>query len=318
MKKKEHNQKRRVILLLVLLAALCIGGTELAACRHFDPELYQRLIAPVRAGAEAAAGAFQYACTRVAQSWEAFTLQVEEFTLQVKEFAASLEKPEPEPEPSDDLESQLATDPSLVNDVPITDPSVTEFKEIDGQEILTGGMVSVVYFNQGEEPWASQPYGSDKIAGYGCGPTAMAMVVSSLTDQECDPAFMAQWAVEHGYWARKSGSRHAIVEGTARAFGLQAESFTGRTPEAIWEVLLSGKVLVALMGPGHFTQRGHFIVLHGTTLSGTVLVADPNSRERSLTEWDPQLILDELSSSTNNGAPLWVISPPSPGLDEPA
>ncbi len=26
-------------------------------------------------------------------------------------------------------------------------------------------------------------------------------------------------------------------------------------------------------------------------------------------EWEPQLILDELSASTANGAPLWVLSP---------
>lgn len=42
---------------------------------------------------------------------------------------------------------------------------------------------------------------------------------------------------------------------------------------------------------------------------GTILVADPNSEERSLMEWEPQLILDELSASTANGAPLWVLSP---------
>jgi len=40
-----------------------------------------------------------------------------------------------------------------------------------------------------------------------------------------------------------------------------------------------------------------------------ILVADPNSEERSLMEWDPQLILDELSASTASGAPLWVLSP---------
>ena len=70
-------------------------------------------------------------------------------------------------------------------------------------------------------------------------------------------------------------------------------------------------MLVALVGPGHFTGGGHFIVLRGVTLTGKLLVADPVSDERSLMEWDPQLILDELSASRNNGAPLWVISPPT-------
>jgi hypothetical protein len=66
------------------------------------------------------------------------------------------------------------------------------------------------------------------------------------------------------------------------------------------------------MGPGHFTQGGHFILLRGITLDGKVLVADPSSRERSLTAWDPQVILDELSSSTSAGAPLWTLSKAEP------
>ena len=69
-------------------------------------------------------------------------------------------------------------------------------------------------------------------------------------------------------------------------------------------------MLVALEGTGHFTNGGHFIVLRGVTLTGKLLVADPASEERSLMEWDPQLVLDELSASRSNGAPLWVISPP--------
>ena len=72
--------------------------------------------------------------------------------------------------------------------------------------------------------------------------------------------------------------------------------------------LASGHLFVALMTRGHFTERGHFIILRGVTLEGRVLVADPNSRERSLAAWEPQLILDELSSSRSSGAPLWRIS----------
>ncbi len=140
----------------------------------------------------------------------------------------------------------------------------------------------------------------------------MAMAVSSMGDWDRDPVQMAQWAVEHGYWAKGGGSYLSIVEGTAAAYGLTASSLEEHTPQAVREALLSGNLLVALMGPGHFTQGGHFILLRGVTLSGTILVADPNSEERSLMEWEPQLILDELSASTANGAPLWVLSPPRP------
>lgn len=192
----------------------------------------------------------------------------------------------------------------------MTDPLITELRQDGDRQILTGGVVNMVYFDQGSEEWADQPYGSDLIGGYGCGPTAMAMLVASLTREETDPAVMAQWAVDNGYWARKGGSWLSIVEGTGEAFGFPVESCASRSSDELLQTLFSGKLLVALMGPGHFTKRGHFIILRGATLTGEVLVADPNSSERSLTTWDPQLILDELSSNTNDGGPLWIVSVP--------
>ena len=47
--------------------------------------------------------------------------------------------------------------------------------------IFTDGVTEVVYYNQLDERWADLPYGTDNIGGYGCGPTSMAIVVSSLT-----------------------------------------------------------------------------------------------------------------------------------------
>ena len=297
--KPRTNHRKRNIVLIVLLALLCVCGAELAACRFFAPDLYERIVSPVRRTASAAVEL----CVSAAQS---AVQSAQDLGQRLQESLAARSTPEPEPEP----ESQMAGDPTLTDVLPVSDPSITELVLTGGQFYLTGGTLEIVYFNQGDEPWASQPYGSDKIGGYGCGPTAMAMVVASMTDTQTDPALMSQWAAEQGYWARRSGSYLSIVEGTAQAHGLQAESFPGRTPDELLEELLSGKVLVALMGPGHFTNRGHFILLRGVTLSGQVLVADPNSAERSLSVWDPQLILDELSKSTNNGAPLWSIAQP--------
>ena len=119
-------------------------------------------------------------------------------------------------------------------------------------------------------------------------PFSAVSYVASMTNTETDPALMSEWAAENGYWARGSGSYHSIVIGTAEAYGLKAEAMEDKTPEGIREALLSGNMLVALMGPGHFTNGGHFIVLHGVTPDGEILVADPNSDERSLSPWDPQ------------------------------
>ena len=73
--------------------------------------------------------------------------------------------------------------------------------------------------------------------------------------------------------------------------------------------LANGEMAIALMSKGHFTSSGHFIVLRGVTLDGQILVAAPASLERTLTPWDLDLILDELSPSRSSGSPLWLLSP---------
>ena len=123
---------------------------------------------------------------------------------------------------------------------------------------------------------------------------------------------MADWAARAGYAAPGSGSYLSIVRGAARQYGLSCDSLGGECDaETLEQALSTGGVVVALMGPGHFTEGGHFILLYGTTLTGQVLVADPNSRENSLTVWDPNVILSELSESRGDGAPLWVLEKPS-------
>ena len=299
----------RKLVLAVLLAVLCIGAAELAACRHFAPETYERIVAPVRQAAAAVADAGRAGLDAVGRfclnTADLAGQAIQNATQQAADFWEELTAPPPSP-PEPEL--TLPPEESLP---PATEPPLTEVLEEDGKQLLTEGAVTDTYFCQSDETWAEQPYGTDTIGPYGCGPTAMAMAVASMTDTETDPAQMAAWAVDHGYWARRSGSYHSIVQGIAEDFGLEATAFTGRTPDELRRALHSKDMLVALMGKGHFTTGGHFILIRGMTLSGDVLVADPNSLERSLQTWDPQLILDELSSARDHGAPLWLLSAPS-------
>ena len=57
-----------------------------------------------------------------------------------------------------------------------------------------------------------------------------------------------------------------------------------------------GSLIVVLMGKGQFTDSGHFIVLYGLTGEGKVLLADPNSMERTNQEWDLETITKEAKS----------------------
>lgn len=171
---------------------------------------------------------------------------------------------------------------------------------------FTDGTTEVVYFNQLDERWANEPYGTDNIGGYGCGPTSMSIVVSSLTDEIVDPVEMAEWSYQNGGWCSKSGSYHALIPSAAQAWGLTVEGCTASEPQRILDALSEGKLVVAIMTKGHFTSGGHFIVLRGVQ-DGQIMVADPASYRRSEKLWDLSIILNEASKRAGAGGPFWII-----------
>ena len=303
---KSKHMKRNVVL-AALLAVFCIGAAELTFCRYFEPELYERIVSPVRYAATVVVDTGRAGLNAVGRFFQSAGRAASDFAVRTWKQAAALWHDLTAPKMLPVLPTPTGPASTDAPNVPATPAPVTELLEVDGRQILTGGIVDVTYFCQSSDEWKDLPYGTDTIGPYGCGPTVMAIAVASLTDTDTDPAVMAEWAVEHGYWARHSGSYHSIVLGTARSFGLLAEPFTSREANDVLDALSQGKMLVAMMGAGHFTTGGHFILLRGLTLSGEVLVADPNSLENSLTLWNPQIILDELSSARSSGAPLWVL-----------
>ena len=175
-----------------------------------------------------------------------------------------------------------------------------------GDVTFSDGVTPVVYYNQLDERYASQPYGTDNIGGYGCGPTAMAIVVSSLTDDMVDPIKMAHWSYENGYWCKSSGPYHALIPAAAEEWGLPVSGCTTSEPQRILDALAEGKLVVAIMSEGHFTSSGHFIVLRGVK-DGQIMVADPASYKRSEQLWDLSIILNEASRRAAAGGPFWII-----------
>ena len=323
MKKFERPGRwKRYILPVLLLAVACVGSVELWVCSFQAPDVYAAITAPVRAAAQQAGEAGEAA-------WNALRRQTD---LAVADGVARIQtglyrlneyltrEPEPEepdadeldnPEPQEEGEAQLVDNTAVAPPPqPLAEYSVTARIFRDGGEYLTGGSHELVYYDQANDAWRGKPYGSDNIGNYGCGPVAMAMVVSTLTETVVNPVEMAQYCVNHGYWAKGHGSYWSIVPGVAEAFGLTCTSLSSEEldRDRILHSLATGQLLVALMGPGHFTNNGHFIVLRGLTLDGSVLVADSASPDRSLTPWDLDLLLEELSPRRSNGGPLWAIS----------
>lgn len=298
-----HKKSRRSLLLSVLLAVLCVGGTELAFCRVFSPVLFQRITEPV---VRPVVNAIDAAQARL-ELWHFQRLR-DSLALQVLAPAGEYLTPHPvtQPRPYEPVDLPTPTPEPLP---PEKEAAVTEFIQEKGRTILTGGQ-PCVYYNQNDPEWKDKPFGGDPIGPYGCGPTAMAVVVSSMTEKQTDPAQMSVWAYEHDYWCSGSGSYLTIVEGTSKAFGLDCVLSKQCDAKALAEHLNGGGMAVALMAPGHFTDSGHFIVIHGVAPDGKLLVADTASRERSLSPWDPQLIVKEAAASNGDGVRLWLISKP--------
>lgn len=171
---------------------------------------------------------------------------------------------------------------------------------------FSDGATQVVYYNQLDKRYASKPYGTDDIGTYGCGPTCMAMVVSSLTSETVDPVEMACWAYENGYWCSRSGSYHSLIPGAAKEWGLPVQGCGKTEGQRIVDTLSQGKLVVAIMLKGHFTSSGHFIVLRGVE-NGKILVADPANYTRSQQAWDLSIILNEASGRAGAGGPFWII-----------
>lgn len=212
-----------------------------------------------------------------------------------------------------DAQKELATDYASNLSMFLGDGLLQNMAEWTGNSIaslgdvtFSDGITPVVYYNQLDERYAGQPYGSDHIGGYGCGPTAMAIVVSSLTDDTVDPTTMAQWSYENGYWCKSSGSYHALIPAAAEAWGLPVSGCTTSEPQRILDALAEGKLVVAIMSQGHFTSSGHFIVLRGVK-DGQIMVADPASYKRSEQLWDLSIILNEASRRAAAGGPFWII-----------
>lgn len=171
---------------------------------------------------------------------------------------------------------------------------------------FSDGATQVVYYNQLDKRYASKPYGTDDIGTYGCGPTCMAMVVSSLTSETVNPVEMACWAYENGYWCSRSGSYHSLIPGAAKEWGLPVQGCGKTEGQRIVDALSQGKLVVAIMLKGHFTSSGHFIVLRGVE-NGKILVADPANYTRSQQAWDLSIILNEASGRAGAGGPFWII-----------
>lgn len=148
-------------------------------------------------------------------------------------------------------------------------------------------------YNQFDPKWGNLPYGSATIAQAGCGPSAMAMIITALTGKEVTPVETTAYADKRGMYTA-AGSSWAIAPVVAENWGLKAKNIP-RSVSAVNEVLRNGGLVVTSgSGASPFTSGGHYIMIRGVTPNGNWKIGDSNGNkgiENSKKEWTPEHIL---------------------------
>ena len=159
---------------------------------------------------------------------------------------------------------------------------------------------TVPLFLQWDQRWGYETYGSDMMAITGCGPACLAMVGYYITgDEKFDPAAVAAFAEENGYYVAGSGSSWTLISEGGKTLGLDVVELP-LDENRMKGALEAGNPIILAMGAGDFTASGHYIVLTGVQ-DGMFAVNDPNSPERSSKLWS----YEQLSGQIRN---IWAIS----------
>lgn len=146
---------------------------------------------------------------------------------------------------------------------------------------------SVPLFMQWDERWGYAPYGDDMIAISGCGPTCLSMVsVYLLNDGTYNPKYMAEFSETNGYCIPNDGSSWTLISEGGKKLGLNITELK-LEESSIVQNLEAGNPVICIMGPGDFTESGHYIVLTDY-IDGKFKVNDPNSKIHSEKLWSFQ------------------------------
>lgn len=178
-------------------------------------------------------------------------------------------------------------------------PKYKGLEEIDiSKDVMKG---EIPHFLQWDERWGYETYGSDFLAVTGCGPTCLSMVTCGLTgDTQWNPYEVAKMAEDNGYYVDGSGSSWALMSSGAEKLGLTVSSVIFDA-EHIRATLEAGQPIICVMGPGDFTNAGHFLVLTGVDKNGDIILQDPNSVKRTKQHWDVQKLMNQMKN-------LWAYS----------
>ena len=135
-------------------------------------------------------------------------------------------------------------------------------------------MLKPYFWKQTDSRWSTHSWRGVTVGGSGCGPTAVACVVSALV-KEVTPKAVFDWICKNGYMHLSLGTYWNGITQALKHYGVTKFSVSYNTDKALKE-LKAGKWLIGVVGPSRWTRGGHYIVVYAYK-KGKILVSDPAS-----------------------------------------
>lgn len=126
--------------------------------------------------------------------------------------------------------------------------------------VNVGKYKGLTYYSQADKRWANKKYGNNTMVNSGCGPTAAAMMVSSIKG-EILPTTMADLFVKYGYRSSNSGTYWSAMKWIADVFDMELKETSNFN--TMIDKLENNNYVIAICRNGLFTYGGHFIMISG-------------------------------------------------------
>lgn len=140
----------------------------------------------------------------------------------------------------------------------------------------TSNQLDVPLLLQKDQHWRKSSYGSndtDQLGENGCAILTLAMIDSYYNRKIVEPKEILKWSGSD-YFVEDQGTSWSIFHTFAEQFGYHFENF-GNDFHRAMAALDEGRVVIASVVPGYFTDNGHILIIRGYE-NNKVFVNDPN------------------------------------------
>lgn len=144
---------------------------------------------------------------------------------------------------------------------------------------------------QTDPRWSGAPYGSSTVGPSGCGPSAMAMIITALTGQAVTPDQTAKVAGADGMYIPGNGSSWNVASDLAKHYGLTSTKISADVTAISNAVKGGAYVIMSGKGSLPFTTSGHYILIRGVTPDGQWQIGDSAHTDTNNTAYSPSTIL---------------------------